>query len=312
MVLLFSGCSPSPKKPTQYLNSNVSGKFVFSSKRNESGNYRLCILKKGMIEVVGVGRACHRWSPNGEAIAATGKNVIDILNKDGVIINSINTKEQVIELNWFPDGKRLLLSAVIGTRSEIQTRVCYLSIYDIESGIEKELFRSESGYHEILGLSISHDGQRILFESDALTLSRTNYTYTINADGTNLKAWREHIRPIGWLPDSKSFLFSTNIKNIKDGKSELYNNEFGRIFKLDTETGELTTIREVLHTYITDIQLTPDGKYLYYSKSFPEGGMGLAYSPLNKEEEVIVTKPFYINHRLGYSEDRFAHWHQGD
>ncbi|GEM_PF-4287833 len=310
--LVIAGCSDKSavaNNNKQSLRPNVEGKILFESRRDESGKYKLYLLHNKNLAELSSQLGSARWSLDGSAIlchSRTEKREIVVMNEKKDILKTIPVKGRIDENEWFYDGKKIIYSETIRPEGgRIKDDVTHIVIYDLEKDVSSIIFSSEPGY-DVLCIILSHDNKKVLFDVSSAIYDK-GYIAIMDIDGSNIKIIRNLASSVGWMPDDKWILYTTNIKNDR----ELYNNEFGCLFTQNIETGEEKVIWNVIPTSLLSERLTSDGKYIYYSRSFPEGGTGIAYSPVEKFGETVVVKPFFINKQVGYSEAGLPDWYIG-
>ena len=85
----------------------------------------------------------------------------------------------------------------------------------------------------------------------------------------------------------------------------------GVLAKVNIETGEFQILRP-MPVLSSDTRLSKDGKYIYYPRSGPHGGVGISVLPLDSDKEIPVTTPSYVNDIIKYSQDLQPCWYQGE
>lgn len=204
--------------------------------------------------------ASPRWSPDGRSILVGGwnwkgrKGIWRIDTQSGIftlIVPPANDTESFYFLTthgWSPDGKAIFLGRLANGQTQISKR-------EIESGIEKELYR-DSGY---LGLSCSPEGKWMAI------MNRTEgFLRIIPAAGgepRELYKYKEANSLIGmrWTPDGKYILFQQKQPEEKKYSWWRIPKEGGEPQKLGLEwnAGFYTSFH-------------PDGRHVVFSSIDPE------------------------------------------
>jgi Tol biopolymer transport system component len=156
-----------------------------------------------------------------------------------------------------------------------------LVVRDMEKGIERELFRNDMG---LLVASLSPNGRWIA----AVSRQKERAILILPSGGGeprvlcrfNLKGG--HPTWLDWTPDSQSVIFSKRIDEAKSGVSG-----WG-LFQVSIDGGDPQFLG-ISTTYISDIDVHPDGKHLAFS----------SYGPEWKEAKLWVMKNFLPTEEKG-------------
>lgn len=289
---------------------NINGKFAFISTRNatpEKPVSSLYILKDSKLKRISEQYGSPKWNKSGNRLYCKSKDDICILNDNGEQIKFIKTPYRPVSIDVSSDEKIIVYSVKEATE---QKRMAYLYIYDAQTDEHKKIEIQEDLF-SIDDLHLSNNNKRILFVGNAAFLKKAN-VYMIDIDGKNFHIFWDSAPMASWFPDDKHILIKTTQK--RDG-GPICNAFFGALIKVDAETMRYEIVREVT-SFITYIELSRDGKYIYYSKPYEKGSY-VVLSPLNNsKKEIQITKPVRkVTSKgvdLGYSQDFAADWHQGN
>ena len=190
-----------------------------------------------------------RWSPDGQRIAflsdRAGKNQVFVIRPDGGEARQVSYfKGGVSSFEWSPDGRRLLLTAVVnvdpeargapsqpdGPRDpdapEVVWRLPYklngvgyllaqqihLFTLDIDSGDDRQLTR---GPFEVRAAAWSPDGRRVVFSRTREgRLAHRTELWVADADGGHARRLTHEQGNVGapqWSPDGRWIAFSGNL-----------------------------------------------------------------------------------------------------
>lgn len=288
---------------------NVKGKFAFGSTRDatpEKTNSHLYILKNGKLKKISDQYGSPVWSKAGVRLYCTSWKGIGILNDEGEQINFIKTPYKPISFDVSDDEKTIVYSAE--ERIDKQTKFAYLYIYDVRADEHKKIFAADENYF-IHDVQISPNGQTVLCTIGSWH-AEFSIVYTIDINGNKDLIWKRAMYP-SWFPDGENILLDTTVE--KDGVTPICK-AFGALIKVNLKTMKHEIVKEVDMLY-SDIKLSQDGKYIYYSRPYGKGKY-IAVAPLNNlKKEIQITKPIYRVTKqgvdLGYSQDFFADWYQG-
>lgn len=149
-----------------------------------------------------------------------------------------------------------------------------LVVRDLETGIERELFRKDM---RLIVASLSPDGRWLAVtsreEERAILIVLTSGGEPRELCRFTLKGG--HPTWLDWTPDSQSIIFSRRIDESKSGVSG-----WG-LFQVSIDGGDPQFLG-ISTTYISDIDVHPDGKHLAFS----------SYGPEWKEAKLWVMKNF--------------------
>lgn len=305
MILPFfiSACSLS-KAETK---PNLPGKFAFWSLREGSSarDWAVYTLIDGKIKKLSTKIGYPVWSSDGRRIIAEadGGRLIKVFDLDNDSVKEIATKHRPFSYAVFEN--KIFYVGV--EESDGYTTQTYISVIDINDNNEQEVFKL-APHEEVFGIHVAHDGKKIMYSTGTSVGDRTvdPYLYVATTDGQNIKRLLPQATPAGWFADDIHVAVLTNVS--PDGKRMNYLN--GVLAKLNIETGEFQIIRPlpVLSPYT---RLSTDGKYIYYPRSGPHGGVGISALRIDSDKEIQVTTPSYVNSTIKYSQDLQPNWYQG-
>jgi len=157
-----------------------------------------------------------------------------------------------------PDGQNCYY-----VRSEEENRICRLVSRDLETGNEKELFRMDVRLP--LAASLSSDGKWLAVvsreEERAIQVLPSNGGEPREVCRFTLKGG--HPTWLDWTPDSQSIIFTKRIDESKSGVSG-----WG-LYRVSAGGGDPEFLG-ISTTYISDIDVHPDGKHLAFASYGPE------------------------------------------
>ncbi len=231
----------------------------------ETGEERLFPLKM---------QARHpRWSPDGRFIYFTATDrphhlgIYHVELKTGQVLHAWPEDPEGkpigdIFVGISPDGKNYYY-----VHSKLEDGFCQLVSRKMETGIEKELFRRDTPLYLVASLSpdgkwlavVSREEERIIqvLPSEG---GEPRDVYRFNLEGGH-PTW------LDWTPDSQFIIFTKRIDESKSGISG-----WG-LYRVSAEGGEPQFLG-ISTTYISDIDVHPDGKHLTFCSFGPERKKG--------------------------------------
>jgi serine protease inhibitor/Tol biopolymer transport system component len=266
------------------------GYKVFVADPEGKINILLADLKKDIPNIQLDTQISPVWSPSGNKISfvvhqsGIWESILYIVNSDGT--NTYQNKE--LHYNgktaWFPDGKRLLVSAKEG-----------LAIINLDTS-NFEYLKNDSGDNIQIGyfytFEVSPDGN-MFYLNDVFNLLiydfQTNKLTPIKNLGDKID-----IQYLSWAPDSKSLVFQ-RLENADHTSG---------IFKVNPDGSRLTMLSQKGEN-VSDPKWSPDGtKIAYVLSEYPTSnkvGLKVVYSDgtLNK----IFDLPIEYFHNINWSPD---------
>ena len=208
-----------------------------------------------------------RWSPDGHSILVGGrdlkgkKGIYRIDTQSGIFTLMVPPAKLVTEsflgqYEWSRDGKAIFLERFFENQSQ-----CHIMLREIESGIEKELYRESTNSPSIFLLSCSPDGKWLAF------LTRGNeYVLRIilAAGGEYQEIYRFkkefYSRILRWTPDGKYILFE---------KYQPAEKKFS-LWRIPIEGGEPRKLGLESDSYLY-ASVHPDGRHIVFSSPSSTG-----------------------------------------
>lgn len=277
----------------------LDGILVFGSNRNEQ--FDSFILENGKIKLLE--RASDpSISPDGKLIVCRkngGKEQIEfglyILDRNATVKDFIPTEGLPFENKWIGDNIYFGMMALDNIRDKDA-----IWRYNFKSKKHEKVFEF-GDENSITTFDVSPDEKFIVFSVEASSgARRSRGTYLFDINSKKLVKIDRGI-DCAWYPDgSKNVLC---IMFPEKDKHE-FGTYWGHFTKYNIETGEKEYLALVPSIYTSGLNITKDGKYLFYSDkpSIYRAPMG----DLSKRER--ITEPSMI--RSGWSTDTDPDWHQ--
>jgi Tol biopolymer transport system component len=196
------------------------------------------------------------WSPDGKYLAFSSRRG---QNSSALCIFSTDTKQQrdifpeletFIRLNWFPDGKSVV---VVGSDKENQGGIYRVNI---ETGKASLLVTEGSGFHSP---RCSPDGKYVFYEEDTSWEDKVFRIMKVDiSTGQKREIYRstQQIIRLDISPDGELLAFLEPADNA--------------LKVMPSDGGQPNVILEFEEGWSTSVAWSPDGKYLIFSK-IPEG-----------------------------------------
>ena len=251
---IASGYSPDGKYlayiyKSGFLSLNRSRCHVLCIRSLETGKEREFSFNLDYV----ISHSCPRWSPDCRSILVTGED-----NEDGVYgIFKIDVQTGGVKpvtrgsgCEWSRDGE-----AIFFLRRNRELKALQILVRDLETGKEKELYRSVSDKYIPFNISLSPDGQWL-----ALRCIRPTSLKVMPATGGEPRELPEFEKmatihkPIAWTPDGRYIIFSG--KNPGSGGHPLY--------RISVESGEIDRLGLKMSRYHS-LSVHPDGKHIAFS-----------------------------------------------
>ena len=290
---------------------NIYGKFAFGSTRDatpEKPTSYLYVLKNGKLKKISNQYDSPVWNKPGERLYCVSWEGIVVLNDEGEQIKFIKTPYKPVSFDISDDEKTIVYSAE--ERVDRQTKFAYLYTYDTQTNEHKKIFSAEKNYF-IHHVGLSPNKQTILCTISSWS-AKFPSVFTIDINGNKSLIWERAMYP-SWFPDGENILLDTTVK--KDGTTPICKAFLGALIKVNPKTMEYKIIKEVTSPH-SDVKLSRDGRYIYYSKPYGKGSYIAVASLDNLKKEIQITKPIYRVTKqrvdLGYSQDFFTDWYQGN
>lgn len=295
LVLTLTGCGLN-KYPLQP-ETNLKGRFLLYSFRDKDDKWASYVLKNQRLSLLEKNPGVAKWSPDGRYIAyyiIDNKIVLyDYLKKNR---NQIQITAKANNLSWNSESSKIIYVTREGVYKK---EISKFYIYDLNTKKHTLIKEFDELGHSILELSVSRSNKILYYDRF------DSHIHLMDIDGNNDMIIRKNAMDSSWFPDGKHIGFFTNTAD--DGSR--INDMHGAYFKMNIETGEKTKLRD-LKSSDWHRKISPDGKYLYYSKAYKGFGRYIAVSPLdNPDVEIAVTTPIIVNRE--YSQDLDADWYQG-
>jgi eukaryotic-like serine/threonine-protein kinase len=149
------------------------------------------------------------WSPDGEWVAffrsLPGNSGIYIVSALGGPARRINPTEYCGGLDWFPDGRHLIVSEGL----EDSTR---LSSVAVDTGQHQPAGSNSGAPLGDTDPALSPDGKTIAFIGG--TAARVGNIYLMPVDGGRPRWLATNARSIAWMPDGRSIVFSSENRRL--------------------------------------------------------------------------------------------------
>jgi Tol biopolymer transport system component len=204
-----------------------------------------------------------RWSPDGQSVI-----VVDF-NKSG--LHQIDTQTGNVTPVLTPDDNIGLFAhelshdgkTIFYVRRDKKAEIYQILVRDIESGTEKEIYRSK----DILAISLSPDGQSLALLSHFFFSEKKPSLKVMPSEGgepRELCIFEEGIDlssagSITWTADGKYILFAKETSNTDDPKREL--------FRIPAEGGEPEKLGLEISGFLINLTIHPDGRQIAFSTS---------------------------------------------
>ena len=211
-----------------------------------------------------------RWSPNGRSIVVTGRNkknrqglyLIDAETGDVTPIVLSEPGAYVGQPSWSPDGK-----AIFYRRKDFTDKLSRIFVHDLESGLDKELYRAVSPSW-IGTFALSPDG-RLLIMSQGNEETSTGALMVMSVSGgepRELFSVKEPpwIAPIAWTPDGQAVLFTKSSDPTSDLEQKV------ELWQISAESGEPKKL-ELSMEGRSHLRFHPDGQRIAFTAGEDKG-----------------------------------------
>jgi len=249
-----------------FLSLNRSRCHVLCIRSLETGKEREFSFNLGYV----ISHSCPRWSPDCRSILVAGED-----NKDGghgIYKIDVQTGDfkPVVRSNaceWSRDGK-----AIFFLRHNRELKALQILVRDLETGKEKELYRSISDKYIPFNISLSPNGQWL-----ALRCIRPTSLKVMPTTGGEPRELPEFEKvatvhkPIAWTADGRYIIFSG-----KDPGGEGH-----PLYRISAESGKIDRLGLKISRYHS-LSVHPDGKHIAFS----------CWGPTPKFGEVWVMENF--------------------
>ncbi len=289
----------------------VKSKFVFNSVRTvEDINNRLktedslYLFKNGRISFLGKGMRAPAFSPGGKTIACTSSKAIVLIDEQGTQKERVQFDLYPGHVEWSPDGKKLLY-CIPSVPGSIRLALEEYNLLTKKRRLVKDDDDISTSFYKY-----SPSGEKIMFVATHLDTDqslRQEGVYIYDLKSELLSKVRHYGVSLMWFPDSKHIAYFTNTNE----EGNQINDKFGAIFKMNTDTGKVTKLRDLNMIPFEGIKLSKDGKYFYLGKSDNKGGKVIVLWPVDDPtKEIPVTESVKVG--IGYSQDYNPDWWQGE
>jgi Tol biopolymer transport system component len=309
MVFGLTGCAKKDSKESS-LESPIKGKLAVYSFRegNHVNDSALYLVNGSEIKKISDLAGDPVWSPDGSKILASDQNgnSFAVYDENGTVLKKVTVDSRPFIYDWFPSQDKIIY---VGREklNEKWDSICRLFVYDLVSDTQQEIYAFEENQY-IYDLHISPDGNKVaFFVSEALGKKARQVMGALDLNTLKVREYKPVASVLGWLPDGKYFIISTNIK--EDGTK--FNQGFGILGKINIETGNFEIIHNLKGFYL-DAKVSKDGKYIYYVRGVDGGGAATFIQSIESQEEFVITTPILVQPPNGYSHDFSVSWYQGD
>lgn len=268
----------------------ISGKIIFESTRDfrKDKVYSLYLWENGLTKKIFVGVASSRFDEEGAKIAVgrSENGDIVILDLNGQILESVSTNYYPLEVGWLDSGTLFY----VGTEKEkIQNPKYYLMQIDLSTGKEMMLYATgELG--QIRNVSWKPKKDLFIFEltdklaNDKDIMPRVVFFY--KEERLLIVQYLNAFTPV-LLNDDKTLIFTSSYR--PDG-SRIQDLAWSALIEFNIDTKAYKIIRPT--TWVHNMRLSRDGKYLYTSENVKGDGIGThIYSIDNLKEPIYVIQP---------------------
>ena len=210
-----------------------------------------------------------RWSPDGRFVYFTAQDrpshwgIYRVELKTGQVSRAwaeeLEDKQfGNIFIGISPDGKSYYY-----IHSEEENSFCQLVARDLETGIEKELFRIDVRLPLVASLSPDGKWLAVVSREEQRAIQVLSVTGGEPRDLYRFDLKGGHPTMLDWTPDSKFIIFSKRINSSKSGVSG-----WG-LYRISVDGGDPQNLG-INMTYISEITVHPSGKQLAFCSHGPE------------------------------------------
>jgi hypothetical protein len=283
-------------------NFNFNKKVVFDAIREENGLY---FLKNGRVEFIEGSQdvSFPKWSPDGKFVAGVKENSIifydtykkNFVKKLNFSLSFFNA--EVAQFVWQNDGKSIY--AFLKTYKNNFYEYILVK-YDLELKKSTTIlkFDRKNAKFVVKNLSISPDSKFLIFYAG--DEEKYDKLFVIDLELYKVSFLIEKAIPISWLPQKDGFLFFYINSRYR----------LGYIKKLDFYNNKIVSNLAIFNfSLCQNLNLSKDGKCLYYSKRNIRNTYNIVYSKIYNNKislEKNITNTVYINDKKGFSNDMFA------
>jgi len=303
MLIVVSGCIRVEDRAGR---KEIKGKFVFYSSRDieRVGHWGIFTWDNARVKKVIDSGGSPQWSNDGERIACVqGDLIIAVYAKNGKFIQNYPLTKGANSITWSPDNMKFVYT-MRGALGKKVAMTDALYLYDTLTSKKTKLLDFE-GKNSIGRISFSPEGDKVLFQKIDRNDMKNDGIYFYNLEDGVIKLIIGPGSHPTWFPAGKHILVATNRKD----DWSMINDKLGVFMKINIETGERIILGDK-DMFLWSLELSKDGKYVYYTKEVRDKGKAIFVAPLNNlEEEIQVTYPPTVISRRK-AQDTYPDWYQ--
>jgi Tol biopolymer transport system component len=239
-----------------------------------------------------------QWSPDSNSLMVSGvdtKGVSGIYRIDahtGDVTPMVQVGESLTDgrivrwASWSPDGKSIYY--LLRSQATKNDRVF---VRNLDTGQEREIFRTDAGITIVNNLAVSADGREIAFfvlnpgPVIKIIKSTGEPTREISLDPKEAPLGTLGIGPIAWTPDGRHLVYAT--ANTQNAKTELW--------RVPVEGGQPQKVGISMES-LAGLSMHPDGKRIAFSAGQLKSEVW-AFEHLLPPEPKIMAKRRQLAHR---------------
>jgi Tol biopolymer transport system component len=204
-----------------------------------------------------------RWSPEGHSVIVMDHDkggYYRIDTQTGLVTPVLTTDDNI---SLYPHERSLDGKTIFYVRRDKKAEIYHILVRDIESGTEKEIYRSK----DLLKISLSPDEQSLaLLSHFFMSDKKPSLKVMPSAGGEPHELFRfdqgidlSSAGSIVWTADGKYILFTKETANTDDPKREL--------FRIPAEGGEPEKLGLEVSGFLINLTVHPDGRQIAFSTS---------------------------------------------
>jgi Tol biopolymer transport system component len=202
-----------------------------------------------------------RWSPDGHSVIVMNSGGYYRIDTQTGKVTPILQPDDNIGLSEYTHSHEE--KAIFYVRRDIKAKIFQIIVRDLESGTEKEIYRSD----DHLNISLSPDGQWLAIQAHFFMSEKKpclNVIPSVGGESRELYRFEEGFdiwagAPMTWTADGKYILFTMKTNQKDDTKAQLY--------RIPAEGGEPEKLGLELSGFILNLSAHPDGRRIAFSSS---------------------------------------------